>query len=68
MAHDCQAGTEKGDFSGAPIDEGSRGIKTLGGQLSPAAFKLIYESNDGGLCVFEKKDGRVVAVRGSRLV
>jgi len=43
-------------------------MKPLSRQDCMASFKLLYESRDGELCVFEKKDGRVVAVKGSRLV
>ena len=32
-----------------------------------ALFKLLYESRDGRLCLFEDKDGHLTAVRADRL-
>jgi hypothetical protein len=34
---------------------------------TPAQIKLLYESRDGRLCLFEDADGHVTAVRSSRL-
>ena len=34
---------------------------------TPARIKLLYESRDGRLCLFEDADGHVTAVRSSRL-
>lgn len=33
-----------------------------------ARFRRLYESRDGGLCLFEDEQGRLTAVDASRLV
>ena len=33
----------------------------------PARISLLYESRDGGICVFEDAEGHLTSVRGARL-
>lgn len=33
-----------------------------------SCFKTLYESRDGGLCLFEDEKGHLVAVNASKLV
>ena len=34
---------------------------------APSAFKLIYQSRDGRMCLFEDEEGHITAVDGNRL-
>lgn len=54
---------------GGPWDEGAAN----GGRLEvegsvPGRISLLYESRDGGICVFEDAEGHLTSVRASRLV
>lgn len=36
-------------------------------RVDPARFRLIYESSDGRLCLFEDARGHLTAVRAAKL-
>ena len=53
-----------------PSRQGARERSENAGEPSgqtPASIKLIYESRDGKLCLFEDRDGHITAVRSARL-
>ena len=78
------AGAADGEDGGAPQAPGGEGPGSddpmpppndgrVGGEASVprsqfASFRHIYESRDGGLCVFKDEHGHLVSVRASRLV
>ncbi len=46
--------------------EGDASAKSVNEQC--ASFRSVYESRDGALCVFEDKQGHLIAVQSSKLV
>ena len=59
-------------MSNTPIDEDvksaqERGSKADSPVIVPGSFKLISESRDGRLCLFEDGDGHYTVVRSERL-
>ena len=64
--HDSAAAHDAG-ASARAAEEKLHGNKLAAQGPQAATFRLIYESRDGKLCLFEDADGHLTSVRSLRL-